>query len=275
MLLSRSPVAVLVKLADRPGLFKVAKDKPNNVYRLVPKEQNPAVRAWPVERIEGTDQWRLKSEKSLISVIDAYNSGMAGKIYPFTQRGTFMQLRTKINIQWLREHAQLVTDVIQAGGDLYRVTRAENIVNGVLTRAGKLIPSGKSTGLLDDYLVDIFEHSAAKSGSEGTALSFTPLKSRLINFYEDNENMVLVRISTAGHRGKIVSVAQLVLDHAERLMALGKISPDTIMKVIHFIQHSKELETFYIDGDIPPEMIRSITRIDRDGNPIPDAPAPG
>ncbi|WP_273795205.1 hypothetical protein, partial [Brucella intermedia] len=274
-----------VKLkGDDSQLYKIHYDPNNHVRRLV--ADDPSDRKWPIKAVmvrdpQGnlgrTGEWIPHDQYTLVSIIDDLNSGIVSKSDP-QQGGTTLRQNDQVSIKNLRERRHRTETLIKAHHKVFRATLFSNLKDSGVTPAESLW-SGP-----DDYLRRFFIHSAAKYGSEGRALSFTPDWNIAAGFYDDlpegNRAIVHVKVTDSDlETGKVKSAAGFLLDEAEKLMRLHAnsfskdnegsvekrpvmkvgISPETVKAMLHFIYQANENEVSFQDGYVPPEKILKIT----------------
>ncbi|WP_273795146.1 hypothetical protein [Brucella intermedia] len=261
-------------------LYEVKKDPDNEVYRLVPgRDDDVSIRNWPVERIGETDEWQPMGDRSLVSIIDAFNNEQRAKIRS-QQGGTVLKNdflgpeNTKISVTKLKNLDKKIKDEIAAEGIIYRAALLPNMNDEELQRAndkelkraGSLIPSrpGSDPNDPDPYLRDIFRHSAAVHGSQGQVQSFTPVLDVAKRFFYElhagDRGIIAIRVAPED----IKTMAGIIAYDSERLMLKGGVAPETVKSALYFILKARESETFYMqnNGNIPRDRIISIKDID-------------
>ncbi|QBF25556.1 hypothetical protein EXN22_07525 [Pseudomonas tructae] len=155
------------------------------------------------------------------------------------------------------------------GGSLYRAHHSsENDVNerGVLRNT-----SGDDAESFDDYLVKLFQHTAGH-GSHGAVMSFSSEATNAKGFLSDNK--VLVEVAVDVSKPEFISVPQLILQHAGRLLSSGKLEKCTLLTAMDQLNNN-EHEFFCIGkhegyqwGEIPP-LRSSTVNSDEKPNVIP------
>lgn len=123
---------------------------------------------------------------------------------------------------------------------------ADEIMQDGLARSGLDQQRG------DDYLVQILKHSAGTGGSGGGVLSLSGSQ-RVASGFTDGRT--LVAVDTRADPGKFMTLSQILLQHADRLMAENKVSPGIVRNAIQNMVTEGEYELFHLDGDVPPHAI--------------------
>ncbi|KOC91060.1 hypothetical protein [Winslowiella iniecta] len=100
----------------------------------------------------------------------------------------------------------------------------------------------------DDYLVQILKHSASTGGSGGEVLSLSGSQRVASGFAEGR---TLARVDTQADPGKFMTLAQILLQHGDRLMAENKVTPSIVLKALQNMVSEGEYEIFHLDGDVP------------------------
>jgi|GEM_PF-4168527 len=157
-----------------------------------------------------------------------------------------------------------------------RITSLEGIkkenfsVPPVIYRAHTAAGDSAATGLRraagtttsgDDYLAAIIKHTARQGGSGGEVMSFSASRSKVNSFAKqyskDSGTAVPVfTVNTSADKPAFRTAADIILNDGKRLVEQRKITPATLLQAIDQLAN-KELEVFYIKGDVPGSFLVS------------------
>ncbi|ECF7068904.1 hypothetical protein XS74_25425, partial [Salmonella enterica subsp. enterica] len=97
---------------------------------------------------------------------------------------------------------------------------------------------------IDDRLVDMFLHTGRKQGSRGIVQSFSS-EWHVASRFAGNTGTIY-KVPSEGN--EFISTAQLINDHADRLIRDGRIQKGTVARAIDYYFSEDESEYFWLSG---------------------------